>query len=469
MRRVLAISFALVLLISPLLIVLTIRARGDLRAAAPPGHELGLARREVLAGKSATAEIRMRRHLGHHPADARAWQILGECLRLQSRGEEAHAAFRRAADLAPDWDAPAVALASRALAEGDRATAAEILERAFREGGATRGLLRARSILHARVGRFDAAASDLERAANYEDGGALDLLDAARHARTARFVDESQDASDERVRALLTTALQRAESTDISQAIERELNARSPEIESAATHVLHARRAAEAELAGLTQAHLRSALQARPDDPDIAFALGFRWGRARELSATLELIEQLPDGDAGAAGRRLLGWYHVGSGELDRAATFLLPGRERERERLDARLAETLLRARAAGPIAATSAACRDVAARPLDAHPRFVLGMTAERRGDRAEAARHFTAALARDPGLVMAANNLAWSLRGAAEVRDSRAPGDAFGAAQRLAAWAHHLAPTNAQVLDTEATIRRLAGETNAKRNNR
>ena len=467
MRRVLAISFALVLLVSPLLIVLVIRARGDLRAAAPPGHELGLARREVLAGESATAEIRMRRHLGHHPADARAWQILGESLRLQSRGEEAHAAFRRAADLAPEWDAPAVALASRALAKGDRTTAAEILERAFREGGATRGLLRTRSILHARSGRFDAAASDLERAANYEDGGALDLLDAARHARTARFVDESQDASGERARTLLTTALQRAESTAISQAIERELNVRSPEIESAATHVVHARRAAEAELNGLTQAHLRSALLARPDDPDIAFALGFRWGRARELSATLELIEQLPDGDAGAAGRRLLGWYHVGSGDLDRAATFLLPGRERKE--LNARLAETLVRARTAGAIAATSAACRDVAARPLDAHPRFVLGMTAERRGDRAEAARHFTAALARDPGLVMAANNLAWSLRGAAEVRDSRAPGDALGAAQRLAAWAHHLAPTDAQVLNTEATIRRLAGEANAKRNNR
>jgi tetratricopeptide (TPR) repeat protein len=439
-RRVLTTSLAVVLLLSPLLLVLGLRVRHRFRPA-PRENDVALARDALLSGKVTTAETRLRRHLRRDPADARAWQLLAESLRAQGRSDEGESASRRAADLAPGWDAPAVALAAAALARDRDEPAGELLEHAITAGGTTRSLLRARSVLHARAGRFAAAAEDLERAATKKDGGAADLLDAARHARTAAFV---AGIDDERSRDLLGHALRIANDDETAASIRRELDAPGDSENAPAAQVIEARRAAAARLDGLARAHLREALLARPDDPDIAFALGMRLGLANDLGVAVSIADRLPGRGAGPAGRRLLGWFQVGCGDTDRADGLLL-GRRRDPAQAR-RLERVLEAARTDGPDVARDRACGSVDADPSDALPRLVLGMAAEHDGDVHEAIRHYTAALARDPSLVIAANDLAWHLR--------TSP-DALPAARRLAAWARHLAPTNARVAHTESAV--------------
>jgi Flp pilus assembly protein TadD len=210
-------------------------------------------------------------------------------------------------------------------------------------------------------------------------------------------------------------------------------------------HVAAARRAAVDGHGALAIAHVRSALLQRPDDPDLLLAAGMRLGESGDTAAVVALAEQLPGGLRGAAARRLLGWYHVGAEEPRRAATFLLPAAD---TCPDGRVAAALLRARERGPDVTSEEARAAATKDPGDAVPRLLLGLVAGHRGATAEACGHLAAALARDPSLVTAANDLAWWLS---------TRGDAPDRARPLAVWALHLAPDDPHVRHTDSEVRR------------
>jgi len=209
-----------------------------------------------------------------------------------------------------------------------------------------------------------------------------------------------------------------------------------------------ARAAATAGHLALALAHLRENALARPDDPDATLALGLRLGEGERADDALRIAERLPGGSRGAAGTRLIGWYHVGAGEPARAAAFLLGG---DGGRSDPeRLAAALASARERGAEATAAAARAALPAAPHDALPRLLLGLAAGHRGDAAEACVQHAAALARDPALAPAANDLAWWLARSGEAAQRALP---------IALWAHHLAPDDPHVRHTASEARRVA----------
>jgi len=105
---------------------------------------------------------------------------------------------------------------------------------------------------------------------------------------------------------------------------------------------------------------------------------------------------------------------------------------------------ETALRMLGEGPEVATETAL-----------VRVGLGTLAERRGDPATAIAHYEAALARVPGSLEAANNLAWLLATTADERH-RDPGRALALAERAAA----ASADNPAVLDTLAAAQAASG---------
>jgi tetratricopeptide (TPR) repeat protein len=200
-------------------------------------------------------------------------------------------------------------------------------------------------------------------------------------------------------------------------------------------------------------AHLRELAGRRPDDPNVAFALGMRLGAAQQPAAALAIAERLPGGATGEPGRRLLGWFHVGAGEPRRAASFLLPaGVARATENA---VRDALAEARRAGPERTAAQARKTLRGAPGDALGRLLLGLVAAHAGDDAEACAHLTAALARDPSLAVAANDLAWCLA---------TRGDHGAAALSLASWAHHLAPDSPHVRNTHSEVRSRTRRTSA-----
>ncbi len=487
------------------------------------------ARAFLATGDAARAEVFVRRALTDRPRDALAWLLLAECRRLAGADLESREALRRAASCAPTWDAPAVALAARELADRRPGAAESALARTLRGESPSAAALRLHARARALVEDFGGAATALCDAAASRGGRTRDLLEAAELLRAAAFVDDDP-RRDQEADALIAELLERVsddspEARDVHAAARLALGedldvapldaslgaqlrriaalaaagraddasdaldatyARSPrdavrralaalpprdrarlvalaarapgdgasgsgdtERYAAANRAL-AEVARDAGRPRLATAHLREALVAHPTDLDTALLLGIELGRTGQGAALLRIAERLPDGAGGAHAQRLRGWFYVGSDEPERAADLLLRGhRATERDAAAAAAVTAAARcARREGLAAAEARAGVLVSEHPDDGALRLVLGMAAEMRGDAPAAAAHYRAALARDPGLAVAANDLAWTLATQLDRSEEASP---------LARWAQFLAPRDPRVADTAVEVRR------------
>jgi hypothetical protein len=148
--------------------------------AGPPIREIALGEFFSVIGDPRGAEFFLGPAVQALPGSATLRQEYGLALERQGRRAEARAAYVTAARLDPGMGAAQAAIGAMALQDGDLATAAERLERAYAQGDRSARLFAARADLFERRGMMREAAAGWAEALAAAPANSAVLLEAAR-------------------------------------------------------------------------------------------------------------------------------------------------------------------------------------------------------------------------------------------------------------------------------------------------